>query len=374
MRAPVRRCTRHAVAAPVRLSRVPTPSVTAAPSFRGRVRRAAAATPDAVRWREWYASKVPFVWSAAAWATLASPLSDGEVLRRTAGAIVFTCCCGVFGHLANDVADRDCDRAAGRRTAAARLAPATAAVVLVMCAVAAIAALAVGDAPRPALGGGVLALGLAAAYSLRPVRLKAHGAVGLWGGAAAQRTLPMFVALAALGRIDAGGWALLLVAQLVGLRWMLVHQLGDVAADRDAHVRTWAVTAGEDRARVALRRLVLPMELTLLAVALSLQGIRHPMLWWLPAFALAIAAVWAWLCHGSEPPYSLIGYDRQPLAAFYQLTYPLGLWIAVAHVRPGLWLVAVALLAWQHRYLGHRVRCAARRARERLRPPAIARA
>ena len=79
---------------------------------------------------------------------------------------------------------------------------------------------------RSATALGIATLVLAAAYSLPPLRLKARGAAGLWAAAAAQRTLPVLLAFAVLGPLNAEAWAFASVAQLAGLRWMVVHQLG----------------------------------------------------------------------------------------------------------------------------------------------------
>src|SRR5690349_12884860 len=97
----------------------------------------------AVRWREWYASKLPFVWTACASAAAASPASDGAVLGRTAAVILFTCLCGAFGHVANDHADRACDGLAGRLSPVASLGRRTAWWAIAALAAAALAALAI---------------------------------------------------------------------------------------------------------------------------------------------------------------------------------------------------------------------------------------
>lgn len=317
--------------------------------------RALASVQVAVRWREWYASKVPFVWTACAASALASPLADGEIVRRAAGVLVFTCLCAVFGHVANDYADRECDRAAGRRTPAGRMAAAPATAVLLLLGAAAIGALATVAAAPAAVSAGVAAVALAAAYSLPPFRLKARRSAGIWSAAAAQRTLPMLVALTAINRMDAAAWVLLLVAQLAGMRWILVHQVIDADSDRRAGVATWVSVVGEARACYVLRSVVFPLELALLLVALWLQATRTPALWLLPAIGVLASGAWLWQCRGVQTPYSLQGYARQPLAGFYQVIWPLGLSVALALARPAMWVVVAAFLAWEHRYIGHQV-------------------
>ena len=332
--------------------------------------RVLASARVAVRWREWYATKVPFVWTACAAAALASPLADGEIVRRAAGVIVFTCLCGAFGHLANDFADRECDRAAGRLTPAGRMATAPATVLLLLLGAAAIGALATVAASPVAVAAGVAAIALAAAYSLPPFRLKARRSAGIWSAAAAQRTLPMLVAFTAISRMDAAAWALLLVAQLAGTRWILVHQVIDAGSDRRAGVATWVSVVGEARAGSVLRNVVFPLELVLLLAALWLQAARTPALWLLPVIGVLASGARVWQCRGLRAPYSLQGYARQPLAGFYQVIWPLGLSIALAFARPAMWVVGAAFLAWEHRYIGHQASGFLRLLRHRAHPQA----
>ncbi len=308
----------------------------------------------ALRWREWYASKIPFVWTACAAAALTSPLSSAEILRRGASVIAFSCLCAAFGHWANDLGDRACDEAAGRRTRAGRMSTAPAMLVLLLLGVASLAALAPLAPSRLAVAGGIAELLLAAAYSLPPLRLKARRSAGIWSAAAAQRTLPMLVALTAIGNMNAAAWLLLAVAQLAGTRWILVHQLADVQNDRRAGVPTWVSVAGEERAW-SLMLMLLPLELAMLALCLSLQATTSRGLWMVPVIGIMTSAMWVWQCRGVQAPYSLEGYARQPLSGFYQLVWPLGLLLELALVRRQLWAVPLAFIAWQHRYVAHRV-------------------
>jgi 4-hydroxybenzoate polyprenyltransferase len=321
-----------------------------------------------VRWREWYASKIPFVWTACAAAALGSPLGDVEAVRRAAGVIVFTCLCGAFGHLANDFADRLCDQAAGRRTPAARMAAGPATLVLVLLAAAALGVLATVAASPQALAAGVATVALAAAYSLPPFRLKVRRSAGIWSAAAAQRTLPMLVAFTTIDRLDATAWMLLLVAQLAGTRWMLVHQVMDAESDRSAGVETWVSFVGEARARSGLRCVVFPLECALLGVALWLEAVRTPFLWLLPVMGVLASGAWAWQCRGVQAPYSLQGYSRQPLAGFYQVIWPLGFSVALAMARPAMWAAVAVFLAWEHRYIGHQLLACVRFLRHGARP------
>ncbi|MFL5385025.1 MAG: UbiA family prenyltransferase [Longimicrobiaceae bacterium] len=312
--------------------------------------RALARARAAVRWDEWYDSKLPFAWTACASAAAGSPLGEGGVLRGTAAVILFTCLCAAFGHVANDHADRDCDRAAGRLTPAGALPTPVATLLLSALGAAALGALGV-TASWTAAAAGSAAVALSAAYSLAPLRLKARGAAGVWSAAAAQRTLPVLVAFAALRGLDAEAWAFAAVAQLSGIRWILVHQLLDAANDRRAGIATYAAAAGEAHVRMLLRRVVFPLELLALVTALWIAAARTPAVWAVAAAGALASGVWVWLWGGVRAPYSLEGYGRQPLAGFYQVVWPIGASALLAASRPALWPVGAAFLLWEHHYV-----------------------
>ncbi|MDQ3282313.1 MAG: UbiA family prenyltransferase [Acidobacteriota bacterium] len=309
----------------------------------------------AVRWREWSASKIPFVWIACVAAALTSPLTDVEIVRRAAGVILFTCLCAAFGHVANDFADRDCDEAAGKRGPAGRLTKVRATIILLLLACAALTCLVLLAASRAAVWAGAVTVFVAAAYSLPPLRLKVRGAAGVWIAAAAQRTLPMFVAFIAIAPLNAAAWLLLAAAELAGTRWILVHQMLDADNDRKSGVATWVTVVGEERAASVLRNVVFPFELAFVMLAVLFEARQTPAMWWVALWALLGSGAWVWQCRGVQQPYSFDGYARQPLTGFYQVLWPLGLSIVLTFTRPALWFVAPAFIAWEHRYIAHRI-------------------
>jgi 4-hydroxybenzoate polyprenyltransferase len=343
----------------VRIPGLPSARRTSGPTALARLRLA-------VRWEEWYASKLPFAWTACAAAAASSTLGDAAVLRRTAAVIVFTCLCAAFGHVANDHADRACDRLAGRRTPVSGLTRGAAHLLLAALALAALAALALAGSSTAADAAGMAALALSAAYSLPPLRLKKHGALGVWAAAAAQRPLPILLAFAALGHVGAEAWAFAAVAQLVGIRWMLVHQVADAANDRRAGVATYVAAAGECRARRLLARVLVPLEVVAIAFALWAASESVPRIWAVAVAAAVVSAGWVALSGRSRAPYSLDGYDRQPLAGFYHGVWPVGAGLLLAAARPALWPIAAAILVWQSRFIAHQVLTAGRLLRQRL--------
>lgn len=107
-------------------------------------------------------------------------------------------------------------------------------------------------------------------YSVPPFRLKVRGAAGVIADAFGGTALP---ALWCVLLANPSSSTLLLTAVAIwsfafGVRGILYHQAGDIAADESAGVRTFAVQLGLQGVRKFVRFLVLPVELAGLAAML----------------------------------------------------------------------------------------------------------
>ena len=198
-----------------------------------------------VRWDEWYDSKVPLLFICFYQMCLVQPIPARQVIVRFTLVTAFACLYLAFGYLINDYSDRETDRLAGKLKLIASL-PAPAAVVL-LCLLG-LAGMAI---PLFLIGNRVLALGLtavayffAAFYSMPPVRFKERGVWGLVVSAVAQRSLPALIIFAAFDHFGLDSWLLFVLLALIGVRWILVHQLIDLQNDREAGVSTFAAHAG----------------------------------------------------------------------------------------------------------------------------------
>src|SRR5258706_35279 len=292
------------------------------------------------RWPDWSTSKLPFVGAVAL--LLAPPDSTAIQVLAIIGTVL---CWAAFGYCVNDVADRGCDLRAGKFNRAANVSSLSWSLFLVLTAGGSVALSLFwgGDLAAPAfvLGGLVLAV----AYSLPPLRLKERGVLGLAAGAASQWVLPVLAISAAQARgwSRPAAWCIALLGLAIGVRWMAIHQLQDMIADRRAGVRTYASRGGP----------VWPVllgafsaEVVLLAGALVLTWPRS-----LPA-AVALA-FWIGqqilLRPGGEPMREkLQGYDHAPLAEYYFLLLPAALALSRARSTPAFLFVAAGfvVLGW----------------------------
>ncbi len=91
---------------------------------------------------------------------------------------------------------------------------------------------------------GLVTFLLATFYSVKPLRLKERGMLGIVVPALVQRPLPFLFIVLLIAPHSVLSWYLLGWLMMVGLTMMFAHQLQDFKCDRNAHVATWAQRAG----------------------------------------------------------------------------------------------------------------------------------
>jgi 4-hydroxybenzoate polyprenyltransferase len=235
---------------------------------------------------------------------------------------------GAFGYGINDVSDVAVDRRSGKPVRPAHENPRLALLLLVL-----VVPLGVGSAAP--LGGEAMVVEsvgfvLAATYSLKPLRLKERGLAGPLAAGCAQWLVPTALYLAAFRHRGGTGWSwrLLVIGLLfwsvcVGARRMIFNQIGDIANDRRAGVRTWAAVRGEQVARRVMDRVICPAEA--LFFALVLAGLIGSSGW--VALGL-VPAVPYWFLRASPRPGPR--YPTLPLDGVYKIWWPLAVAGALA--------------------------------------------
>ena len=248
--------------------------------------------------------------------------------------------------LGNDISDTRDDGASGKRRWITRLpAPASYSVVILLSVVGACSTYLAGKQPAaPVVFVPALALGLF--YSFRPIRLKERGALGLWAYSFSAALAFVVTPWVILGY---AGWHTLavLVAAIFVDKWtnLHFHQLVDYEADRISNTQTYAVLAGETRARKTLKWAAAAAVLSLTGV-LALMIVMQPDAWLyngpICAIVIALIGVYAKTVRQKGNPSSLL---RELPWLYLALTYtvlrvlPLLLFASLAMAAPAMWLV-----------------------------------
>lgn len=320
-----------------------------------------------IRWREWNDSKVPLFFVSFYYLCLAEPLPAGKALARFALVTLFACLFLAFGYLINDYSDRDCDRRAGKRKLIASLPDST--ILIVLCLVG-LGGMAI---PFSLIANHLLGIGLTAityffavSYSLPPLRFKERGVWGLVVSAVAQRSFPVLVVFAMFDHYGLDAWLFSVLFGLIGVRWIVVHQLIDLQNDLQTGISTFATEAGYERTRRLLLRVVFPLEAIMLVAVWIYTAAGTRDLWLLlPAYLGAVATNWL-LWRGVGAAYSFASYGRQPLSDFYYAVWPLALGIVLALRESILWTLVVFTLLWERSYILDKTRTGVRLLRRHL--------
>lgn len=209
---------------------------------------------ELVRWREWYYSKVPLFLVGMVYAVLRMPQPAAAQAIQMAALFVLLCLYVAFGHVVNVFpAARSMSRSvlAGWSERSALIA------LAIPCISTVDLALICFDATAAAMT--MISVLIAALYSLPPVRLKERGVLGPLAAALAQRTLPAAIIFEGLGAWDVVAVGFTALSTLIGLCWIIVHQLQDRKNDRRSGVRTLA-TAEDPQTLVAVLHVLCSLE------------------------------------------------------------------------------------------------------------------
>ncbi len=252
------------------------------------------------RWPEWWNSKMPPHF-AVTWALLlVGGLSADEALPLAAAALLVSGIgIGAWGHLVNDLSDVQQDRDAGRRNSLAHLSPGARFAATLSCAALAFLPAIVVDYGREAILWLSACALVPAAYSLRPLRLKERGVLGVAADSAGAYVLPILFLGALLAPSDSDLTARYasVVASAVawgataGVRGILRHQLHDRASDIAVGCRTFVTDHDPAGVIRFLRRVATPTEVLAFAALAWCLRPEAPALIWVYGSYLAYEAL-----------------------------------------------------------------------------------
>lgn len=201
---------------------------------------------------QWWYSKVAPVLAISYSASLLYRVSALATARAILVIAFVGLCAGTYGHIVNDVFDIDVDRRAGKRNQMAGFASWQRFAFCVLAAGLGFAPFAVISHSRTSLGLLAAEFLLPTIYSIPPLRLKEHGALGVICDALGAHLVPCLFVLSVLAH-DAGNpkfvssqsgiafvWFAGVWALCLGLIAILIHEFEDRENDLRSGIRTFA--------------------------------------------------------------------------------------------------------------------------------------
>lgn len=310
---------------------------------------------ELVRWDEWAHSKAPFVALAYLLLSLTHPLiSSASVVFSL---LIFTCLYLAFGYVFNDWIDRTADRQAGKTNFIGSFSRPRATAILLGLMIA--GPLSLGplllrpDVLWTVLLGYLLAIG----YSVPIIRLKERGIWGLLSASLAQRTFPVALLLVVATSFSPVMAALyLILVTIVGLRWMVTHQLADHSNDLRTQTKTFSTRAGYHNTERWLPRSI-AAELLLIGLLVALTALTHHAALLIPGAYALITAVMTRA--SGESPLDMLKRPATAylvLADWYFIYWPIGLALVGIGVLPGAIAWAIAIAVWQRNMVSEHTR------------------
>jgi 4-hydroxybenzoate polyprenyltransferase len=209
-----------------------------------------------VRWRDWAPGKIPIFCTLLAYIALANNNFSASFTIRFIIFIIFASLHSALGYVVNDLGDIKIDRLHGKSNAFENLnfyqGIGALAVIIIL---AFISGLPFVEYPMfiPLWIGWLF---FSFAYSIKPLRLKERGTLGLGVSALAQWTLPILLTFAAMERF--GGWDMIIFAvtsTISGSTLEIAHQ----RFDRSQDMGTQTTTFGTKMRSTVLDRLYMKM-------------------------------------------------------------------------------------------------------------------
>jgi 4-hydroxybenzoate polyprenyltransferase len=286
-------------------------------------------------WRHWavfYYNAVLENLFVVFYIALAQERYAGAFVLDTLVLLVFSILATTYGYLINDFSDIELDRQHGKANTFENDSRAKA--VTVLLAVIVLSVLSCYPLwQRPYFVPLALVWFLIATfYSLKPVRLKERGTVGIVFVVMAQRVLPVLIIFATFRFWHLGDVLLLTLYILFrGLSSDVNHQLQDYHRDRQTGTATFAVSKGYRTVR-RLFYFSLSSERILLAVILVYMNLRLPLeFWWAKGWLYLLSAIYFaaltvfWLRslrHPAERQANPFEPGRRDLVQFLHHAYP----------------------------------------------------
>ena len=314
---------------------------------------------------DWWQYKLPMPLAFAFVLFLVFEVPPTVGLLAALGILISGASLAAFGHIINDLTDRDQDRLAGVLGWSDRFTRNQLTLFLFLSVVG-------GFLPWLFAGfGGLAAVVLFAnfllplTYSAKPFRLKEKGALGVVWDAAGAHAVPMlFVSLAVVHA--AHGWmatalpliiAAVIWSLLYGLRGIMLHQLHHRELDLRAAVTTYVTQRPAEAVQLLIRSMVFPAEMVAFAALVVLIHV------FALVPALLILALWLielvkgerlWNHEFDPAPDRLDRYI--PPAHLYEVWFPLILLAALTVGDPQYAFLAMLYFFFFHKHIISRMR------------------
>lgn len=301
------------------------------------------------RWHEWYDSKMALFFFAYYYLIFVHNKVHLQSILLLLPLGIFFISLASFGYMLNDYCDKSIDKVSGKENAMSRLNDRQQILALAIALLVGFVAFIPFYRYKFAAMFAFLSYLCSILYSAYPFRFKEKGIMGLICVSLAQWVLPVLILFGIFEHFDLDTLFFALLSFLIGLRWILVHQLIDRDKDIRANIETFAASRilrvyGAMRFLLALEFVLM---IALVSVMISTSFKVLPLIIAYFMFELYLAPFWKKL--GLK--HLLSSYYFAPLADLYFFWFPLWLSILLGCINPWFFIITTIEILWKQTYI-----------------------
>ncbi|MBT9166883.1 MAG: hypothetical protein DDT19_00207 [Syntrophomonadaceae bacterium] len=302
------------------------------------------------RWYEWYDSKMALFFFAYYYLIFVyNKVHLQNMLLLLPLGIFFTSLAS-FGYMLNDYSDKSIDKVSGKVNAMSRLSDRQQILALAIALLVGFVAFIPFYRYKFAAMFAFLSYLCSILYSAYPFKFKEKGIMGLTCVSLAQWVLPVLIVFGIFEHFGLDTLFFTMLSFLIGLRWILVHQLIDRDKDIRANIETFSVSRIPIQVYVAIRflfTLEFILMIALVSVMISTSFKVLPLIIAYFMFELYLAPFWKKL--GLK--HLLSSYYFAPLSDLYFFWFPLWLSILLGCINHWFFIITAIEILWKQTYI-----------------------
>lgn len=309
-----------------------------------------------IRWEEWNTSKLPLIFLIFYYLIAINKDFSYTPLLSFFNFVVFVCLYASFGYMINDFSDREVDRKVGKHKIIAKISPRAAKFVLFSIFLLGIlVSLPFWKHNYVFLILLLIMYMLSTFYSLPPLRFKEKQWLGMIVASITQRVFPALLCFVIYNYFGWDSFLFLLFFFIIGIRWIIVHQIKDYKNDLKANVKTFITSIGILKGTHFLLSYIIPIEMSLLVITLMVLISKIPLLgffviaYLLIAYLSSLRITKEWLLNS-------VLVEESFLSSFYFFYLPVSLTVIISFLSPKYLILAIFQLIWSKNILEDEIR------------------
>lgn len=303
-----------------------------------------------IRWQDWYDSKLPLFFLAYYYLIVVHDKVHAQSLILLLPLGFFFVSLASFGYMLNDYFDKTSDRISGKENLMLSLKHWQQIFILVVVLFMGLIAFAPFYQHEFAIIFLFPCYLSSILYSAPPLRLKEKGIWGVICVSLAQRVFPVLIVFAIFEHFGFDALIFAILSLLIGIRWILVHQILDYGKDIQANVETFVTNTSLRKTYNLMLFFFASEVISAIALIMTIYSAISLISFLTIAYFLYELYLYPfWRKVGLRR--MLTSYDFAPLADFYYFWLPLLLSAFLSYLNPLFFIIVGLEILWKTRYI-----------------------